>query len=203
MKDRLRVSPTTMDDASCEMTPPLPVPAEQRRAADGGSALERMVESIYDGCHQDLLRYLLLTGCDLSDANDFLQEAFLRLVRHLKQGRTIESPRFWLLRVLRNLRTNEHQRTARYVALDSGELEALLNRPAADSGLETTLLRRERYERVRVAMASLTERQYHCVLLRANGLKLREIADLFGISVVTVAEACGRAMEKLGRLKNE
>ena len=35
------------------------------------------------------------------------------------------------------------------------------------------------------------------------GLAETEIAEMFGISTVTVAEACGRAMEKLGRLKYE
>jgi hypothetical protein len=31
-------------------------------------------------------------------------------------------------------------------------------------------------------------------------MKLREIADMYGLTIQSVAESCGRAMEKLGRL---
>ncbi len=161
-------------------------------------------EDIYHSCYHDLLRYLLLSGCSDADAKEFLQEGFLRMVRHLKQGRTLAVPKHWLLRVLHNIRCNEYQRTSRYVAVTSEDLESILNRVSLEHpDPEAEVLKRERYERVRAAMANLTDRQYQCVLLRANGLKLREIAEMFGISVVTVAEACGRAMEKLGRLKYE
>jgi DNA-binding CsgD family transcriptional regulator len=52
-------------------------------------------------------------------------------------------------------------------------------------------------------MARLTKRQYQYMLLRAEGMKLREIAELYGVAVASVAEACGRAMETLGRLSHE
>ena len=90
------------------------------------------------------------------------------------------------------------------VAVEAEDLESILSRKAAeDPTPEAMAMSRERHERVRAAMANLTDRQYQCVLLRSQGLKLREIAEMFGISGVTVAEACGRAMEKLGRLKYE
>lgn len=190
-----------MNDASYNMISTLaidaPVPGSRNQLA-------YKVEAIYDDCYHDLLRYLMLTGCDGTDANDFLQEAFLRMVQQLKQGKSIKTPKFWLLRVLRNIRCDEHNYTSRFLAVDADDLELIVNRRAGEHpNPEVAALTRERYERVRTAMASLTERQYQCILLRASGLKLREIAEVVGISVVTVAEACGRAMEKLGRLQYE
>jgi RNA polymerase sigma-70 factor (ECF subfamily) len=177
--------------------------------ADSASAGERnrtseTVEDIYRSHYHELFRYLLLSGSDDADAKEFLQEGFLRMVHHLKQGKTIDAPKHWLLRVLHNIRCDEYQRSARYVAVDADDLEAMLRRRSEEHpDPEAAALSGERYRRVRAAMATLTDRQYQCVLLRANGMKLREIAEMFGISAVTVAETCGRAMEKLGRLKYE
>jgi transcriptional regulator len=52
-------------------------------------------------------------------------------------------------------------------------------------------------------MAQLTERQTKFLLLRAEGLKLREIAEMYGLTVQSVAESCERAMDRLGRLTHE
>lgn len=193
-----------MSEAGHEIMSTLSLVAADSSAHGGRGHLATTVEEIYRNCYQDLLRYLLLSGCDEADAKEFLQEGFLRMVRHLKRGKTIDVPKHWLLRVLHNIRCNEYQRAARYVAVTADGLEMILNRIAAEHpNPESVVLHGERYERVRAAMANLTDRQYQCVLLRAHGLKLREIAELFGISAVTVAEACGRAMGKLGRLKYE
>lgn len=193
-----------MGNTTYNVIPEAALAASDEAGQGRRNQLVRVVEEIYRECYQDLLRYLLLSGCDGADANDFLQEAFLRMVQQLKQGKPIESPKYWLLRVLRNIRYDEQHRASRYVAVDAGDLESILNRSASQQpSQESTALSRERREQVRVALGTLTERQYQCVLLRANGLKLREIAELFGISAVTVAEACGRAMEKLGRLQYE
>ncbi|MEI9975876.1 MAG: sigma-70 family RNA polymerase sigma factor, partial [Ignavibacteriota bacterium] len=190
-----------MNEPSHDMTTTLSTPVVDSKNSVRRKPAE-IVEDAYRTHYRELFRYLLLSGSDEADAREFLQEGFLRMVRHLKEGKTIDTPKHWLLRVLQNLRSSEYQRTSRYVAVDANDLEAILNRLAAEApDPEAAMLNRERYERVRAAMAGLTDRQYQCVLLRANGLKLREIADLFGISVVTVAEACGRAVENLGRLK--
>jgi RNA polymerase sigma-70 factor (ECF subfamily) len=46
---------------------------------------------------------------------------------------------------------------------------------------------------------SLTALQRECLHLRAEGLRYREIAELMGISISTVADAVRRASLKLSR----
>jgi DNA-directed RNA polymerase specialized sigma24 family protein len=46
-------------------------------------------------------------------------------------------------------------------------------------------------------MQQLTKVQLRYLALRTEGLKFREIAELYGVSSSTVAETCGRALEKL------
>jgi RNA polymerase sigma factor (sigma-70 family) len=64
---------------------------------------------------------------------------------------------------------------------------------------ERTVLERERRELLREAVMSLTPLQRECLHLRAEGLRLREIADLLRISISTVADATRRASVKLAR----
>ncbi len=105
-----------MNDSGHDMVMALPLTVADSPAQGARGQLAETVEEIYHSCYHDLLRYLLLSGCDEADAKEFLQEGFLRMVRHLKQGRTLAVPKHWLLRVLHNIRCNEYQRTARYVA---------------------------------------------------------------------------------------
>jgi RNA polymerase sigma factor (sigma-70 family) len=85
------------------------------------------------------------------------------------------------------------------LALEERSSEALIS----PSNPEVETIRLEHYARLRRAMECLTERQYEYLLLRAEGLKLREIAEIEGVSVQSVAEVCARAMDRLARLSNE
>jgi RNA polymerase sigma-70 factor (ECF subfamily) len=166
--------------------------------------LPDQIEQLYHDHYQSLYRYLLLSGCDPADAGEFLQAAFLRLVRFLRDGKSIEKPRHWLLRVLHNIRHDERERASRFLALDAQDLETLLRQKAVRGpNPETDAIAQERLEHLRVAMSRLTTRQYQYMLLRAEGMKLREIAEMYNVAVASVAEACGRALETLGRLRHE
>jgi RNA polymerase sigma factor (sigma-70 family) len=65
------------------------------------------------------------------------------------------------------------------------------------------MIAREQRARLKQAIRKLAPRQYQYLLLRAEGLKLREIADMFRVSVQTVSESCAKAMLELGRLGHE
>ena len=51
--------------------------------------------------------------------------------------------------------------------------------------------------RVQTAMSSLSEQQKQCLFLRAEGFRYREIAEILGVSISTVAESLRRAIRKL------
>ncbi|MDR3228355.1 MAG: sigma-70 family RNA polymerase sigma factor [Puniceicoccales bacterium] len=64
-----------------------------------------------------LLRYAMrLSGGDFATAQDFVQDAFLRL--HA-QGAAVVSPRAWLFTAIRNLAFNHRRKHARLAPLDS------------------------------------------------------------------------------------
>lgn len=164
--------------------------------------LGEQVERLYDEHYPSCYRFLVFTGSSPDDALELLQEAFLRLHQTLKDGNPVENPRSWLTRVLQRLRIDEFRRNSRTSSLEDLP-SAVWDRAASGGGTpETELLDQERFARLRNAVGELTETQYQYLALRAEGLKFREISDLYGVSVGSVFDACSRALKKLGKLTN-
>jgi RNA polymerase sigma-70 factor (ECF subfamily) len=165
---------------------------------------DQFVADLYAVHANSLHRYLLLTGSRPADADELLQDAFLRLFRCLREGEQVEKPKAWLIRTLQNLRTDRARRESGHISLmgnvtQRGQL-AWTTRTLSP---EEAMLDHERFDRLQRAMGSLTERQHQYVLMRSEGMTLREIAAMHGVTVQSVAETCARAIERLGKLTHE
>jgi RNA polymerase sigma-70 factor (ECF subfamily) len=68
-----------------------------------------------------------------------------------------------------------------------------------DSSLspEELVIRKEELSRVQAAMSRLTQQQRYAVLLRAEGLRYREISEVLGVSTQRVIELVQRALARL------
>jgi RNA polymerase sigma-70 factor (ECF subfamily) len=166
--------------------------------------LADQIERLYQLHYGALFRYLVHTGRSPADADEFIQEAFLRLIQTLREGKRVEKPKNWLLGVLHHIGIDEVRRSNRHVEYDALPADARAGQPSDwESTPEGAVLRQERADRLTKALQQLTERQYRYLLLRTEGLKLREIAKIFGVTVQSVAEACARAVDHLGRSLHE
>lgn len=173
-------------------------------AAGMNENLVEFVEGLYEEHRDRLFRYMLRCGCSESQADDNVQEAFLRLFRFLKQGNTVEKPKYWLLRVLRNIQVDEGRLHSREATLDEKELEAgALRAFGSAPDAESESIGREWHEAVHKAIAALPRKQYEYLLLRSEGLKLREIAEFHSVSIQTVSEAIARAVDQIWRNTHE
>ena len=171
------------------------VPADQKQGA------AQRVQELYDEHYAACYRFLVFDGATSDESIDFLQEAFLRLYQSLKSGTRIENPRAWLIRVLQRLRIDEFRRTARECALVDFPEDVLPGVQVAENP-ESELLGLERSRQLEQAVRQLTKRQYQYLALRAEGMKFREIAETFDVSIGSVSDACARALKKLGKLAN-
>jgi RNA polymerase sigma-70 factor (ECF subfamily) len=68
---------------------------------------------------QELRAYLLARLADPYDADDVLQELFLKLVLQGHAFCEVQNPRAWLFRVLRNVLTDRWRTAKRFIDLDS------------------------------------------------------------------------------------
>jgi RNA polymerase sigma factor (sigma-70 family) len=146
---------------------------------------------------------------DRTEAEDVLQEAFLRLARSGSpddpddvRGALLERPDevigAWLRRVVLNLGVNRlrerrraNERLERAQRLDPA-LDPLRSTGEAGSPAQH-VLRDEARAEVRAVLATLPERQRGCLLLRYAGHSYAEIAETLGIAVGSVGVYLARA----------
>lgn len=164
------------------------------------TAVRDLILQHYDREHVPIQRYLIFSGVDRETAQEAVQESFLRLHQHLLNGGDRTNLRAWLYRVAHNLARNAQ------TAYSSSRTDAL---PDASSGgelvantvsAEESLLAEEQIQRLRLAMKQLSLAQREALMLRTQGLKYREIAEVLSLSVSTVGENVQRGLERLKEL---
>src|SRR5271167_3856573 len=70
---------------------------------------KKLLVDLYDREQVPLRRYLMFLGVRPESAEEFVQEAFLRLHQHLQSGGERTNLRAWLYRVVHNLAVSEMQ----------------------------------------------------------------------------------------------
>ena len=164
----------------------------------GHSSSRECVIELYDTLRPSLYGYLCCLGMTPDQAEDVIQETFLRLVRHLVERGMEPSLRAWVFRVAHNLAMDLHRSQRRW-SFTTGEESKTAVHDRLDSAPnpEQRLILKERFRRLKNEVAQLTPKQRHCVLLRAEGFRYREIACTLGISVQRVGELVQRAITVL------
>jgi RNA polymerase sigma-70 factor (ECF subfamily) len=161
------------------------------------TSVRRLTLNLYDQEHVAIRRYLVFLGMTSEAAQEIVQDAFLKLHEHLLANGDRRNLRAWLYRVAHNMARNTQSswRVRKTDALSSQDLEREIR--ANTASVEEQLLAAERNRRVRDAINGLNAAQRECLILRAQGLKYREIAEALNISVSTVGENVQRGLEKL------
>lgn len=160
-------------------------------------SVRQLVLRHYELEQASLSRYLAFLGLDGETAREVVQESFLKLHEHLLAGGDRSNLRAWLFRVAHNLGRNAQTafRASKTDALPDDAAERLLAANSANA--EEEILNRERAARLRSAMEDLSGAQKICLVLRAQGLKYREIAEVLNLSVSTVGENVQRGLARL------
>jgi RNA polymerase sigma-70 factor (ECF subfamily) len=155
--------------------------------------------TLYRELRKPLLRYLVCLGLSPDEAQDVVQDAFLTLHRHLAAGGSQQNIRGWLFRVAHNQARNRQNRYERRFA---APLEESIDAVLDESNPEREVLDKEKFQRLQKAIRLLTDSERECILLRAGGLRYREIGEVLGIGTSTVADTVERAIRKLAEKCN-
>jgi RNA polymerase sigma-70 factor (ECF subfamily) len=173
----------------------LPLALPLLRLASGSSE----VTTLYRELRKPLLRYLVCLGLSSDEAQDVVQDSFLSLQRHLAVDGTQENIRAWLFRVAHNQARN---RQTSYHRRFSEPLDNQMDFLADEATPEQRVLEKEKFRRLAAAIRLLTESERECLLLRAGGLRYREIGEVLGMAVSTVGDTVERAIKKLAEKCN-
>jgi hypothetical protein len=114
----------------------------------GASKRRSQVVQLYDETRPSLMAYLSGLGLSVDEAEDIIQESFLRLVRHLANKREEENLRGWLFRVAHNLTMDQFRAGSRYIAKSVDEDDSpVLEIPDTALSPEEVAIKREELRR--------------------------------------------------------
>jgi RNA polymerase sigma-70 factor, ECF subfamily len=155
--------------------------------------------ALYRELRKPLLRYLVGLGLSREEAQDVVQDAFLSLHKHVAAGGSQENIRSWLFRVAHNRARNCQKSYARRLG---GPLDAVFDSISQEATPEQAVLAKEKFHRLDKAIRSLAAPERECLMLRAEGLRYREIGEVLGIPTSTVSDTVDRAVKKLAEKCN-
>ena len=171
----------------------LPFPLSHRSSDSAETA------SLYRELRKPLLRYLVCLGLSRDEAQDTVQDVFLALHRHISAGGSQENLRGWAFRVAHNQARNRQSSYGRKFA---APLDDQAESIAHERTPECAVLAKERLRRLDQAIRSLPDSERECLLLRAAGLRYREIGEALDLSTSTVADIVDRSIKKLAEKCN-
>jgi RNA polymerase sigma-70 factor (ECF subfamily) len=155
---------------------------------------QKRILELYDLHASSLYKYLRSLGLARVEAEDSIQEIFVRLAIHLLQKEDQDvNLRAWLFQVAHNISMDIHRSNRRMQAKTepASEMSVEPADPGADP--ERMYLDKERMRRLNAAIERLTPQQRNAVLLRSQGLRYMEIG-----SVLAVSESRAIALVKRG-----
>jgi RNA polymerase sigma-70 factor (ECF subfamily) len=157
------------------------------------------VTALYRELRKPLLRYLVCLGLSSDEAQDVVQDAFVSLHQHLTAGGPRENIRSWVFRVAHNRARN---RQGSYDRRFRAPLDAGAESASNEATPERAVLEKEKFRRLGEAILLLNDTERECLLLRAGGLRYREIGEVLGIPTSTVGDTLERAIKKLAEKCN-
>lgn len=177
----------------------LPLGLDAAREAPAPPALDpaaarQIVLALFDEHRAGALRYARSFGLADGAGEDVVQEVFLALFVHVSRGGARTNLTGWIFRVTQRLALRQRAREARVARLSGW---APLRPAEAISNPEEQLAAGRRQARLAAAVNALPERDRRCLILRAEGVRYRDIARQLGISLGSVANAVARALTRL------
>ncbi len=160
-----------------------------RFGQDSNAAWE--TEELFAENRDSLVRYLRHHLDDLSAADDIAQESFIRFFQCRSQGEQIAQPKAWLFRVAHNLLVDYGRKRRPDLLDDDGWLRVESQMTRSSGSMEA------RAQVSQLPWHRLTAVEMECLQLRAEGLKFREVGEVLGITISTVASYVARAVKKL------
>ena len=160
---------------------------------------ERIVTELFTSSYAATVRYATHRCGSFDLAEDLVQEAFGALYVRLREGDPIREPLAWVTKTVHNKICRTWRKTQQQPeqSMPQDELEAL-PLPAGVGGRQDSS--RPHLEGF---LSRLSPREREVILLRAQGLRYREIASQLGISSNSVGTLLLRAMRKMRAARAE
>ncbi len=146
---------------------------------------DEVAASLYRDHKKSLMGYVVrrVPGYEVAHAEDVVQETFVRTIRHLNNGKAVDSPKGFLFTTARNLITSMFYRGRQNAQTDSMPDMDEYTSSANVYSPEHRAMLQQKLDAFSVAIAALPERyQEAFVRRRVWGESCREIAEAMHLS---------------------
>jgi RNA polymerase sigma-70 factor, ECF subfamily len=154
------------------------------------------VNTLWEAFHQRLHRFILKRVHNPSDADDILQEVFLRIYQHIDTVRARDRLVPWMFQIARNAVTDYYRAASRRQEISLDEEAAFkLNAPLSEA---ETAFHQELAACLQPMVAALPETYREAVeLAELKGFSQRAVAETIGISHSGAKSRVQRGRQKL------
>jgi RNA polymerase sigma-70 factor (ECF subfamily) len=170
-----------------------------RQRLDAGA--EAQLLTLYDKYRRPLLRYMHFMRLQRDQAEEIIQETFVRLTKELVQEKDIENVQGWIIRVAHNMAVDaikkRDKEEARFIEITDFGLESWID-PALNP--EEIYMDTEQTRRMKIALSTLSPQQRQCFQMRAEGLRYKDIGVALGISEQRAAFVVRQAAVRLAAI---
>ncbi len=151
--------------------------------------------SIFTAYYQDLVIFAARFTYDLNNAEDIVQDTFVRLWEERQFIKVTVSLKSYLLKTVQNKCIDWY----RHKKIMKTHIDSVMgNSPQLIYDTDSYILHSELQEQIEAALGKLPEEISETFLMnRSKGLKYHEIADLLGVSVRTIEVRIGKALHML------
>lgn len=168
---------------------------------------EQAIETLIYRYKDKVFTSIFMLVKDKYIAEDIFQDAFLKMIRTMREGRYSEQGKFlpWAIRVAHNLCMDHFRRTRQQIPVtlpdgrDISEVFSFISETASDK-----MEQRQVNKSVRQLIEMLPEEQREVIVLRMYGdLSFKEIADLTSVSINTALGRMRYGLINLRRMIEE
>ena len=170
----------------------MPTPDRKSESKEIISQLELLIDDLQD----KLVHHAYFRLGNIADAEDVVQDSFVKLFNELKQGKAILNPAAYSFRLVTNSCIDRLRNGSRFTRV-SIESTPDIDFQTSESK-EVELIRQEEYRRINALLDSIPGEQSEIVRFRfVDGLHFRQIADILDLPVTTVKSRFSYGLQKI------
>ena len=141
-------------------------------------------------------------------AEDIFQEAFMKAIVTIRQGRYVENGKFkaWIMRIAHNLVIDGYrqERNERTISHEENGVDLFNNSKLCEDNIEDQLVQKQIMSDVRKLIRHLPESQREVLMMRYyENLSFKEIADITGVSINTALGRMRYAILNMRKIAEE
>lgn len=177
-----------------------------RQFADGNNQAFDVLLSRYKS---RVFSYIFMVVRNRDLADDIFQEAFMKVIVTVKQGRYTDTGKFYafVTRIAHNLIIDHYRRERNENTISNeefGDVDLFNNMKLCEENVEDTLVRNQVFNDVNKLMRHLPDNQQEVVRLRYyEAYSFKEIADMTGVSINTALGRMRYAVLNMRRMAEE